>query len=116
MLKRQQQCFRNSDEKSPNPEECEHDGPIVTTPHEGKTTQDELGDLRWLMISKKAQRSHLCQRNHKSQDHCMMYKVSSKVKNQNLRATRSKECLKNKNLISKVTSLRGRLLGIQIFL
>ena len=39
-----------------------------------------------------------------------------KVKNQKLRATGSKECLKNKNLISKVTSLRGRLLGIQIFL
>lgn len=45
--------------KSPNLEECEHDGPIVTTPHEGKTTKDELGDLRWLMISMKAQRSHI---------------------------------------------------------
>ena len=52
-----QQCFRNSDAKSPDPEKCEHVGPMVTTSHEGDTTKDELGDLRWLMISKNAQRS-----------------------------------------------------------
>ena len=33
MLRDYQQRFRNSDEKSPDPEGCEHDGPIVTTSH-----------------------------------------------------------------------------------
>jgi hypothetical protein len=51
--------IRNSDVKSPDPEGCEHDGSKVTIPHEGDTTKDELGDLRWLMISMKAQRSHI---------------------------------------------------------
>ena len=59
MLRDYQQRFRNSDEKSPDLEECEHDGPKVTIPHEGNTTKDELGDLRWLMISKNSQRSHM---------------------------------------------------------
>lgn len=45
--------IRNSDVKSPNTEGCEHDGPLVTTSHEGDTTMDEIGDLRWLMISMK---------------------------------------------------------------
>ena len=53
-----QQHFRNSDAKSPDPVRCEHAGPIVTTPHEGATIMDELRDLRWVMISKNAQRSH----------------------------------------------------------
>ena len=58
-MKDQQQCFRNSDAKFHDPERCEHDGSKVTIPREGDTTKDELGDLRWLMISKKAQRSHI---------------------------------------------------------
>ena len=74
MLRDYQQRFRNSDEKSPNIEGCEHDGPKVTTSHEGDTTKDELGDLLWLMISKKAQIS-LTSKELKSQVHCWMYKV-----------------------------------------
>ena len=37
--------IRNSDVKSPDLEGCEHDGPKVTTSHEGDTAMDELGDL-----------------------------------------------------------------------
>ena len=66
--------IRNSDVKSPDLEGCEHDGPKVTTSHEGNTTKDELGDLLWLMISKEAQRSHIT-KELKSQVHCWMYKV-----------------------------------------
>ncbi|GKA37770.1 hypothetical protein Tco_0724335, partial [Tanacetum coccineum] len=40
-------------------ERCEHVGPKVTTSHGGNTSQQGLlRDLLWLMISKKAQRSH----------------------------------------------------------
>ena len=77
MLRDYQQRFRNSDEKSTDPEGCEHDGPKVTTSHEGNTTKDELGDLQWLMISKNAQRSHM-PKEHWSQFHCLVYKVSQK--------------------------------------
>ena len=55
MLRDYLQRFRNSDEKvswsttlkskSPDLEGCEHDGPKVTTSHEGDTAMDELGDL-----------------------------------------------------------------------
>lgn len=89
--------IRNSDVMSPDPEGCEHDGPNVTTSHEGDTTVDELRDLLWLMTSKKAQRSHITKES-KLQVHCLKYKVCIKVKNQNLRATITKECLKNKGL------------------
>ena len=54
--------IRNSEVKSPDPEGCEHDGPKVTTSHEGNMTKDELGDLLWLMISKKL-KDHTSQRN-----------------------------------------------------
>jgi hypothetical protein len=62
MLRDYQQRFRNSVEKSPNIDGCEHDGPKVTTSHEGNTTKDELGDLLWLIISEKL-KDHTTQRN-----------------------------------------------------
>ena len=89
--------IHNSNVISSDPEGCEHDGPKVTTSHEGDTTMDELGDLLWLMISKKL-KDHTSLRNPKSQVHCLKYTVCGKVKNQNLRATETKECLKIKEL------------------
>ncbi|GJV11104.1 hypothetical protein Tco_1352645 [Tanacetum coccineum] len=54
-----QHSFRNSDKFYHDPEECEHAGPKVTTSHEGNTPQQGgLRDLKWMMISKNAQRSH----------------------------------------------------------
>ncbi|GJT43453.1 putative ribonuclease H-like domain-containing protein [Tanacetum coccineum] len=51
--------FRNSDACYHDPEKCEHAGLKVTTSHGGNTSlQGSLRDLLWLMISKKAQRSH----------------------------------------------------------
>ena len=47
MMRDSHLCFRNSDTnsdaKSPEYEECEHDGPKVTTStHVGNTTKDEI--------------------------------------------------------------------------
>ena len=41
MMRDSQLCFRNSDAKSPAYEECEHDGPNVTTTHDGDPTKDD---------------------------------------------------------------------------
>ena len=46
---------------------------------------------------KEAQRSHITKES-KSQVHCFKYKVCLKVKNKNLRATKTYECLKIKEL------------------
>ena len=69
-----QQRLRNSDEKSPNTKGCEYDGPNVTTSHEGNTTMDELGDLLWLMISKKL-KDYTSQRNSNHKFACLKYEV-----------------------------------------
>ena len=66
--------IRNSNVKSPDPDGCEHDGPKVTTSHEGDTTMDELGNLLWLMISKKL-KDHTSQRNSYHKFACLKYKV-----------------------------------------
>ena len=42
MMRDSKLCFRNSDAKSPEYEECEHDGPKVTSTHVGDTTKDDL--------------------------------------------------------------------------
>ena len=42
MMRDSQLCFRNSDAKSPEYEECEHDGPKVTATHVSDTTKDDI--------------------------------------------------------------------------
>ena len=91
MMRDSQLCFRNSDAKSPEYEECEHDGPKVTSTHVGDTTQDDHGDLRWLMISNKAQRSHTSKEPQITRS-LLEVRSEPKVKNQKLRATRLQEC------------------------
>ena len=89
--------IHNSKVKSPDLEGCEHDGPYVTTSHEGNNTMDELGDLFWLMISKKL-KDHTSQRNSNHKFAWLKYEVCWKEKNQILRAAKTKECLKTKDL------------------
>ena len=101
--------IRNSDVKSPDPEGCEHDGPKVTTSHGGNTTKDELGDLLWLMISKKL-KDRTSQRNSNNKFACLKYKVCRKVKNQILRATETEECLKIKEFNLKGDLAEGEII------
>ena len=42
MMRDSQLCFRNSDAKSLEYEECEHDVPKVTSTHVGDTIKDDI--------------------------------------------------------------------------
>ena len=87
--------------------------------HMMATLKGWFRDLRWLMISKQAQRS---QSSKEHSQKIIKEQSETTMKNQWLRATRSKGMLKTKSFrvqmatppMFKVTSLRGRLLGIHI--
>ena len=124
--------WSNSDANFQVHEECEHDGPKVTTfTHVGDTTKDDIDIYGgwWSQVKLK---------DHKSKNNLRRsskYQSEATMKNQRVRANQVKRMLKTKEhkrsegypakdssssdyqnqRKTLVTSLRGRLLGIQFY-